>query len=242
MPRGIDSDGGGAEEGVNTATLRRLLPRPLLRHILHFECAIEDAVSGFAASLPDGSRVLDAGAGEGQYRHHFGRQRYLGVDLGIGDSDWNYRELDVISDLQALPLRDACCDAVVNIVTLEHVQEPGRVVCELARCLRPGGKLLLVVPHEWEEHQQPHDYFRYTRYGVAYLLGKAGLQDVRVEPVGGYFRLLARRLLNGVQFFPALLKPFAMVAFGPAALLLPLLDGMDTNRNFTLGFICTARK
>ena len=227
---------------MNTATLRRVLPRPLLEHILHFECAIEHAVSRFAASLPDGATVLDAGAGEGQYKHHFERQRYIGADLGIGDSDWNYRDLDVISDLEALPLREGSCDAVVNIVTLEHVREPARVVCELARCLRPGGSLLLVVPHEWEEHQQPHDYFRYTRYGVTYLLKKAGLRDIRVEPVGGYFRLLARRLLNGIQFFPLLLKPFAMIAFCPAALVLPLLDGLDQKRNFTLGFICTARR
>lgn len=242
MPRGVYGNGGGAEEGVKTATLRRVLPRPLLRHILHFECAIEDAVSQFASSLAEGARVLDAGAGEGQYRHFFARQRYVGVDLGIGDTEWNYRDLDVISDLEALPLRDGSCDAVVNIVTLEHVREPAQVVLEMARCLCPGGKLLLVVPHEWEEHQQPHDYFRYTRYGVAHLLSKAGLCDIRVEAAGGYFRLLARRLLNGVQFFPAVLKPFALIAFGPPALLLPLLDGMDTKRNFTLGFICTARK
>ena len=45
------------------------LPRPLRRHILHFECEIEDAVRAFAASLPSGARVLDAGAGEGQYAH-----------------------------------------------------------------------------------------------------------------------------------------------------------------------------
>ena len=65
-------------------------------------------------------------------------------------------------------------EASVNIVTLEHVREPARVLCELARTLAPGGRLLLIAPHEWEEHQQPHDYYRYTRYGLEYLLRQAG--------------------------------------------------------------------
>ncbi len=83
------------------------LPRPLRRHILHFECEIEDAVRAFAASLPAGARVLDAGAGEGQYAHEFARQRYCGVDLAVGDAAWNYSRLDAVADLAALPFRDA---------------------------------------------------------------------------------------------------------------------------------------
>ena len=67
--------------------------------------------------------------------------------------------------------------------------------------LAPGGRLLLAAPHEWEVHQAPHDYFRYTRFGLRYLLEKAGLEPIEMRAVGGYFRLLARRLLNGLQFF-----------------------------------------
>ena len=47
------------------------LPKPLRRHVLHFEMEIEDAVAAFAQALPAGARLLDAGAGEGQYAHHF---------------------------------------------------------------------------------------------------------------------------------------------------------------------------
>jgi len=56
--------------------------------VLHFETSIEDAVEQFAAALPDGARVLDAGSGEGMYRHYFKRHRYVGVDLGVGDGAW----------------------------------------------------------------------------------------------------------------------------------------------------------
>jgi SAM-dependent methyltransferase len=219
-----------------------LLPAPLRRYVLDFERRIEDAVGSFAASLPGGARVLDAGAGEGAYKRYFPAQRYTGFDLGIGDAQWDYSQLDVLGDLAALPFRDAVFDAAVNIVTLEHVPEPARVLAEIARVLRPGGRLLLVVPHEWEVHQHPHDFFRYTRFGVEELARRAGLRVVSLEPGGGYFRLLARRLLNGAQYFPLPLNLLWLLLTAPAALVLPLLDPLDKRRDFTLGYLAILQK
>jgi SAM-dependent methyltransferase len=218
-----------------------LLPRPLMRYVLHFEAAIEDAVTEFAAALPASALMLDAGAGEGSYRKWFERHRYVGVDLGIGDAAWNYSGLDAIADLHALPFGAGTFDAVLNVVTLEHVREPACVLRELRRVLKPSGRLLLIVPHEWEEHQQPHDYYRYTRYGLEYLLRSAGFENVLIQPVGGYFRLLSRRLLNGLQFFPGLWVIPAGLLLVPPALIAPLFDRLDRNQAFTLGFICSAR-
>jgi SAM-dependent methyltransferase len=221
---------------------RDLLPPPLRRYVMHFETSTERAVAEFAASLPRGARVLDAGAGEGNYKHAFHQQRYYGLDLAIGDAKWDYSRLDVIGDLSALPFRDASLDGCLNVVTLEHVRQPAGVIAELARTLVPGGRLLLIAPQEWEEHQQPHDFYRYTRYGLEYLMRQAGLADISIRPVGGFFRLLARRLLNALQFFPG---PFMLVAalfFVPPALVLPLFEPLDRRRNFTLGYICSARK
>src|SRR5260370_38975033 len=141
-----------------------------------------------------------------------------------------------------LPFRSNSFAGCLNIVTLEHVAEPGCALAEISRALSPGGSLLLVVPHEWEVHQAPHDYFRYTRHGVEYLLDRAGFDEWTMEPVGGYFRLLARRLLNGLQFFPGLLVIPAALFLVPPALILRLLDFLERDRNFTLGYICVATK
>lgn len=223
-------------------TARSILPRSLRHYVLHFEGAIESAVRSFAASLPSGARLLDAGAGEGNYRGFFPAQRYTGLDLAVGDAAWDYSKLDVLGDLARLPFRDASFDAALNVVTLEHVREPARVLAEISRTLTPSGRLLLIVPHEWEEHQQPHDYFRYTRYGVEYLLRQAGFSELEIRPVGGFFRLLSRRMFNALQFFPGPLMLIAAVFFVPPALVLPLLEPLDRRQNFTLGYICSARK
>jgi len=224
------------------AALRRLLPGPVRRHILYFEWRVEESVAAFAGSLAPEARVLDAGAGECRHGGLFARQRYCGVDFAAGDPSWDYSRLDCVADLAALPFSDGAFDACLNVVTLEHVREPGVVLRELARTLKPGGRLLLVVPHAWEIHQAPHDYYRYTRYGVAYLLGSAGLELLSIEAIGGYFRFLSRQLLNGLQFFRGVWFAAAALLLAPPALLVPLLDRLDRERIFTLGYICTARK
>lgn len=222
--------------------LRDLLPAFLRRYVMHFEASIEDAVAAFASQLPQGARLLDAGAGEGNYKHYFSAQRYCGLDLGVGDQQWNYAQLDVVGDLSILPFRDSTFDACLNVVTLEHVKNPARVIREIARTLAPGGRFLLIVPFEWEEHQQPHDYFRFTRYSLDYLLGQGGLDEVSIRPVGGFFRLLSRRMLSALQFFPGPFIFIGAIFFVPPALLLPMLEPLDRRQNFTLGYICSARK
>jgi SAM-dependent methyltransferase len=222
--------------------IRALLPAPLGRRVLYFESEIENAVALFAGALKDRARVLDAGAGELNYKHFFQRQRYVGLDLGVGDAAWDYSKLDVLGDLSRLPFRDGTFEAGLNIVTLEHVREPAQVVRELWRTLVDGGRLLLVAPHEWEEHQQPHDYFRYTRYGLRYLLEQAGFRDIEIRPVGGFFHLMARRLLNALQFFPGPLIMVAAIFFVPPAVVMWALEPLDKKKNFTLGYICQAKK
>lgn len=221
-------------------TARRVLPGAVRRYIYSFEAMIEDAVTELAAALPDGARVLDAGAGEGQYSSYFRRHRYTGVDLGVGDTAWDYRTLDAIADLNHLPFRDGVFDASLNIVTIEHLKEPKQALREIARVLKPGGVLLVVAPHEWEVHQSPHDFFRYTRHGLTYLFAEAGLEVRSLQPAGGYFRLLARRLLGGLQFFPGPLKLLPALLFVPLALVLPWFEGLDREKNFTLGYRCLA--
>ena len=234
---------------MNPPWHRRLtehLPPWLYRRVLRFEAAIEDRVSRFARELPAGSWVLDAGAGEGEDARHFSHCRYIGVDLAVGDPEWDYSRLDATADLARLPFSDAQFTAALNIVVLEHIKEPPLVLAEIARVLAPGSPLLLVAPQEWGVHQSPYDYFRYTRHGLEWLLEQAGFQEIQIEPVGGFFTLLGRRMLELVLYFQGgwrwPLFPLAVLIAGPVGLLLPSLDFLDREKNTTLGYLCVARK
>jgi SAM-dependent methyltransferase len=222
------------------------LPGWLYRRVLRFEADIESAVERFAQSLPAGARVLDAGAGEGRHAPHFSRCRYVGIDLAVGEAAWDYSQLEAVADLASLPFAASTFDAALNTVVLEHVADPGCALQEIGRVLRPGAPLLLAAPQEWAVHQAPHDYYRYTRHGLEWLLQKAGFCQIQIEPSGGFFTLLGRRLLDSILYCQGggrwLLFPLAVVLAGPAGLLLPSLDFLDAKKDSTLGYTCRARK
>jgi SAM-dependent methyltransferase len=226
---------------------RRAMPSWLVRRLDPVEARIEAAVRAFAAACPPGAVVLDAGCGENRFRPYFTGRRFVGCDRGVGDSRWDYSRVDVVGDLHRLAFRPGALDAALSIVTLEHLPRPDDALKELARVLKPGGELLLVVPLLWEVHQAPHDYFRFTRHGIRTLLESAGFEVSRCEPLGGFFVLLARRCVNTLAFFQGSWRWLPFVVLAPwlgllLPLLLPALDGLDRRKDFTLGYEVRARK
>lgn len=204
---------------------------------------------------PPGARVLDAGAGEGQYRPYFAHTRYVGLDLAVGDAAWDYSGLDVLGDLRALPFAGGSYDAAVCIQTLEHVNEPMRVLNEIGRVLKPGGRLYLSAPMSWHQHQKPHDYFRYTSFGFRHLLEHSGMRVVEMRPMGGYFWFLSFNLqLFHYWLFPKpkslalqlLQMPFKLATQFIFFLVLPLIlfymDRLDKVKDHTMGWVCIAEK
>lgn len=226
--------------------LVRFLPVLLVRRLLTVETRIEKAVKSFGNSLKPQARVLDAGCGESTYRSYFEDHSYVGIDTTVGNSNWDYSQLDTQADATALPFRNACFDAVINIVVLEHTPDPQRVLCEIVRVLKPGGRLLLIAPQQWEVHQAPHDYFRFTQFGLQHLLAKAGFATPHIEPLGGFFTLAGRRCLNATTFFMHglgwALFPLVAAIATVCALVLPLFDRLDHEKQFTLGYICQVEK
>ena len=222
---------------------RRLIPSFLFRRLDPFEAAVESFVREVASGVPPGKLVLDAGAGEGRFKGFFGHTVYVGVDFAQGDPSWNYSKLDVMGRLEALPFPDASFDHVLAIVVLEHTTQPGRVLEEFRRVLKPGGMVHIVVPHMWEEHQRPNDFFRFTNDGMRYLFQSSGIRIRKIHPVGGFFWQLGRRLMGVLAFTQQgwrwLLFPILAPVFG---LVLPLccyyLDSLDEDRAHTLGYIC----
>jgi SAM-dependent methyltransferase len=148
-----------------------------------------------AAELEPDSRLLDVGAGDGPYRELFDHLRYE-------STDWEHsvhpgaRQVDHVGPAHDLPVPDARYDAVLCTQVLEHVPNPGDVLLELHRVLRPGGRLYLTVPLAWELHELPFDFYRYTPHGVAQLLTEAGFEHLDIRPRNDCFTTLVQLLEN----------------------------------------------
>jgi SAM-dependent methyltransferase len=146
-----------------------------------------------ADSLPADALVLDAGAGDGAYRHHFDHARYESADFLAVDKPYA-PDITYVGDLAALEVDDARFDLVLLTQVLEHLPEPLAVLTEMRRVLRSGGRIWASTPLFYEEHEQPYDFFRYTQFSLDRLFTQAGFHDVRIEWLEGYMATVAYEL------------------------------------------------
>ncbi len=146
----------------------------------------------FAAALPKGALVLDAGAGDQRNAPIFADQTYESADFEKVDKV--YRPPTYSCDLVAVPVEDRRFDAVIMTQVLEHAPDPTAMLGEMHRILKPGGRILLTAPLWFEEHEKPYDFYRYTRFGLAHLLTKSGFVVEDVRSLEGYMGTVAHQL------------------------------------------------
>lgn len=146
----------------------------------------------FAATLAAGARVLDAGAGEAPYKELFAHADYESADFEQVDKP--YARSTYVCDLAEIPVEDGRFDAIVFNQVMEHLPEPGAVLSEFARVLKPGGRVIYSGPLFYEEHEQPYDFYRYTQYGLRHLFEKAGFVVDELRWLEGYFGTVAYQL------------------------------------------------
>jgi len=118
--------------------------------------------------LPDGVRILDAGAGSQRYRKFCGRMKYVSQDFGEYDGkssseglqhqNFDYGKLDIISDIASIPEPDSSFDAVMCIEVLEHLPDPLPAIREFSRLLKTGGTLILTAPFCSLTHMAPYHF------------------------------------------------------------------------------------
>lgn len=136
-----------------------------------------------------GGRVLDVGCGHKPYREMFSSTvtEYVGLD-----KRGPHATPDVEGDAHALPFPDDSFDVGVAFQVFEHVERPGECLRELTRVVRAGGDVVFTVPGVWPAHEVPHDYWRFTRYGLEAIVRDAGLQLVALMPLGGLWSTLGQ--------------------------------------------------
>jgi SAM-dependent methyltransferase len=216
-------------------------------------------VAAQAAALPAGARVLDVGAGVGQYRPLFAHCDYKAHDFGQEpDTKGQYTPLDYESDITAIPVTDGTFDAVLCTEVLEHVPDPAAAVREMARVVRPGGRLLLSAPLGSHLHQEPyHFYGGYTPHWYQRFLTAAGCHVQSIEPNQGFFSFFGQEALRFSEYLRprntrampvgrrTILSLLWLVTWPACQVLPPLggaLDRLGLERTATIGYHVVAVK
>ncbi len=189
-------------------------------------------------------RVLDAGSGSyNRYKHLLAGQSVVRMDITAGSN------VDVVGSADAMPFRDGEFDSVLSTQVFEHLAYPEKAAAEICRVLKPGGHVLVTVPQWNELHEGPHDYWRYTCFGLKALFERNGFSVVAYEQYGGFF---STRAMMGMRYVIDRFTLYERWWGRPVSALFRVwgacviwLDRMDTsvaNRKHAIGWVFVFKK
>jgi SAM-dependent methyltransferase len=175
--------------------------------------------------------LLDIGCGNKPYADLFLDWKHIGINPSIDDAS-----PDIVGDAMCLPLGAATADMVLCTQVLEHVSRPWELISECQRVLKPGGFLVLSAPFYWPLHEEPWDFFRYTRHGLKSLVTNQGLEIFTLVADGGD---ASRLMISILHYLPRVLSIPARV---PLNLFGLLLDKVRFTEKLPQNYTLLARK
>jgi ubiquinone/menaquinone biosynthesis C-methylase UbiE len=140
-------------------------------------------------------KILDVGCGQSPYRFLLNRSttRYHGIDIEDAEK-FDYSNPDVTPfNGRDIPFGNDKFDGLICTEVLEHVFDHAKLISEIHRVLKPGGRAIVTVPWSARYHYIPHDYFRYTPSALSILFGK--FTQVTIRPRGNDLAVVTNKLI-----------------------------------------------
>jgi len=155
--------------------------------------------------IKNGSKILDAGAGEQQYRKFCSHLDYTSQDFneykGIGNHEglqtgvWDTSKTDIVSDILSIPIEKNSFDVILCTEVFEHIPNPIAAIDEFYRLLKPGGILIVTAPFNSLTHFAPYHYYSgFSKYFYEYFFPKAGFKITELIPNGDYSEYIGQEV------------------------------------------------
>jgi SAM-dependent methyltransferase len=190
-------------------------------------------------------RLIDIGCGEKPYAVML--KPYVTEHIGIDHEDTIHDKshIDRFGTAYDIPAKDGEFDSAICIAVLEHLEEPEKALRECHRVLKQGGFAIFTVPFIWHIHEEPRDFYRYTKYGLRYLFEKTGFEILELKALSGFWVTFGQLLVYNVYRLNR--GPLRYVPIIPALGLLIqapsyLLDKIDRSEQWTWAYIVLVRK
>jgi len=187
--------------------------------------------------------LLDLGCGTVPYYETYKGHVEDNICVDWGNSPHELLHLDHRFDLNhGIPLPHAGFDTILATDVLEHIANPDRLWSEIARLLKPEGKIILTVPFFYLIHESPHDYCRYTEHRLRMFCLDNGLEIVSLEPYGGSSEVLIDFIAKHIRFSRILSAIHLLL--GKAFVRSPInrMITAVTSQYFPLGYCLIAQK
>jgi SAM-dependent methyltransferase len=139
------------------------------------------------ASVYLSGRLIDIGCGSKPYTELLAA--YVDEHLGIDhlESLHDKSRVDLFGTAYNLPAEDSSFDSAICTAVLEHLEEPEQAIRECWRVLKPGGVAIYSAPFIWHLHEEPRDFYRFSKNGLKYLFTKAGFEVLEIKALSGFW-------------------------------------------------------
>ncbi|MBI3591351.1 MAG: class I SAM-dependent methyltransferase [Candidatus Melainabacteria bacterium] len=142
--------------------------------------------------------AIDIGSGSSPFQSYFSPyvEKYLRHEHpDAANSNITY---DYLSELPKINLPDSSVDTVLSFSVLEHVSEPFETIKEFKRILKNNGVFIISVPQYWHLHDEPHDYYRFTKHILKEKITKAGFEIIYLKELGKSFATVGQVFCNAL--------------------------------------------
>jgi len=132
-------------------------------------------------------RLIDIGCGTKPYKDLMAP--YVAEHKGIEHEGTIHdrSNIDLFGTAYEIPAEDASFDSAICTAVLEHLEEPELALRECYRVLKPGGVAIYSVPFIWHLHEEPRDFYRFSKYGLKYLFEKVGFEIIELKALSGFW-------------------------------------------------------
>lgn len=189
------------------------------------------------------AKVLSIGAGgeiNDLLSRYADKNKFTVTSLDINPD----RSPDILGDICTLHLPENNYDFVVMCEVLEHIFEPKSALDNIHTTLKQDGKLIISTPYCLPIHDEPHDYFRYTKHGLLMLLNS--FREVKVKERDSYYEAIDTlwvRLLfensKSANYISLIIIPLIFLFKRPIT---KILTKISPTQGITTGYVATSVK
>lgn len=190
-------------------------------------------------------RIIDVGCGTKPYKNLLAP--YVTEHIGVDHQETLHEKSDIdrFGTAYNLPAEDEEFDCALCTAVLEHLEEPELALKECWRVLKRGGVAIYSVPFIWHLHEEPRDFFRFSKYGLKYLFEKVGFEIIEIKALSGFWVTFGQLFVYNLYRFNR--GPLRFIPIIPAVGLVIqgisyLFDRIDKTEQWTWMYMIVARK
>jgi SAM-dependent methyltransferase len=189
--------------------------------------------------------LIDIGCGSKPYFNLL--SEYVSKHIGVDHENTLHDKssINLFGTAYQIPCENESFDSAICTAVLEHLEEPELALRECYRVLKPEGIAVYSVPFIWHLHEEPRDFYRFSKYGLKYLFEKVGFEIIELYALSGFWITFGQLLVYNLHRLNKGLLRWFHIVDGIGLMIQAItyiLDRLDKTEQWTWMYMVVARK